>query len=228
MDQYQNAASGLKQTFGGKLKQMVCVALLQTKILLIVWYLFFAGSTLFMVAICACFIGGIVFPAVCVVGLYKAGKDISACKKAAVICLLDIAAIVVRYIDEAGGRINLTYIVWGTLDSLRYGTWIGIIAAIIHYVALFLIAYLVCTSVAVVLEELGASKIAKTGQRVWEMQLAAGILFIAGLFSRSMIFYYLSYLSGVADIVASLLYLRFLYRSYRVLDTQDKESALDL
>ena len=158
--------------------------------------------------------------------LNRVGEDITACKKAAPLCLVDVVALVIKYIIENN---IVESALSGTqgMRSLGFATswfgnkiWVIRMVDFLHCVSLFLIVYFVCTSIAAVLKELGCEKKALYGQLVWKLQLAASILYmIASFLLKESI----TSLSARADFAVSVCYIIFLYMSYRVLSTQNKE-----
>lgn len=231
MNKYQDAASELRKVFSAKLWQTIC-EVLPFIVFFVLW-----GSYLFEKITYACYFGRILFPIMCMLSLYKVGEDIGACRKAAALCLADIAVFVLRHIIQADRINDATYIIFNAISGTRgwrllerewsgIEQWADTIADIVHCVVLFLMVYLVCTSVAAVLKELDAGKIAGFGQIVWKIQLVVSIFYIIVTFLRTG--FRLAYLSGFADLAASIFYLCFLYRSYRALGAQDKKVEEEL
>lgn len=218
---YKNVVHGLKQEFTGRLLQMLCVILPMPMYLM----MFLLSSDIFLLpCMYFCYFGRILFPLVCAVGLYKAGKDISACKKATVLCLADTVILVFRFFLQPGGIEDFNLIIAAAMYDMNWRLdgfviWIDKLAAIAHCVVMFLSILLVSTSIAKVLKELGAEKLAKGSKLVWWMQLAAGVIYLLNVFFPYGVF---GDLNNMAVFFSSVFYLRFLYRSYRFLGTQDK------
>ena len=84
-------------------------------------------------------IGAFVFAILSMVGLYGAGKDIEGCKKAFSLTIANIIVSIVGSFFKAG--------------------FLSVIVAIAGYVLSFLVVYLVCTSVAEVMNQLGAADV---------------------------------------------------------------------
>lgn len=190
MDKYQSTAVKLKKVFSAKLWQTICETLPT-----IVFYPLWGHGTLFILVMYPCFLGRILFPIMCMIGLYRVGKEIGACKKAAVLCFVDAAALMLRFNMEhdsissamsgtQGGRLfwcgsGIKEMIDAAHNSalfLMYG--MEKMIDIVHCAALFLMVYFVCTSVAAVMKELGAEEIARSGQIVWKTQLVVSIFYM--------------------------------------------------
>lgn len=225
MDNYQNAALGLKQVFSGKLWLTICETL-SPIVFLVSWFLLGDGD-LFFIAMYFFYIGRILFPAICVAGLYRTGKDIGVCRIAAALCFSDVVALVLKYILQSDGLDDFTYVMSIAVEGINmYDKYlegvaarIDITAGIVHYVAPILIVYFVCTSVGAVMKELGEDEIVKFGRKVWIINLIMGICYTIDSFLPLPI---LTDWIKLANFVATIFYLRFLYRSYRALGEQDK------
>lgn len=225
MDNYQNAALGLKQVFSAKLWLTICETL--SPIVYMAAWSFLGAGVWFFIAMYFFYFGRILFPAICVAGLYRMGKDIGTCKIAAVLCFADVVALVLKYILQSKGLDDFSYITYiaarGIIMHDMYlkgvAAWIDITAGIVHYVAPVLIVYFVCTSVATVMKELENDEISKFGREVWIINLMIGICYtIDSLLKWSILNDWIK----LANFVAVIFYLRFLYRSYRTLSEQDK------
>ncbi|MDE6749424.1 MAG: hypothetical protein K2K21_10275 [Lachnospiraceae bacterium] len=226
MEKYQNLSFGLKLAFLGKLLQTICEVLP----FMLFWaaWLFLGAGRWFIIVVPACYFGKILFPIMCVTGLCIVGEEIGVYKKAAALCFVDIAALVIRFIVQADGIDDITYVIHCAIKGMSVNdlrmdgvdTWVAVITDIVHCVVIFLMVYFVCTSIASVLEELDAGRIAQFGIMAWKMQLVVGIFYmIVSFFCPGSS---LADWSGLANFVAAFLYLRFLYKSFRVLGTQDK------
>ncbi len=229
MEKYQNTAVKLKMVFSAKLCQTICETLPT-----IVFYPLWGHGTLFILVMYPCFLGRILFPVMCMMGLYRVGKEIGACKKAAVLCFVDAVAIMLRFRIEHD---SISSAMCGTQGVRLVGCGSGMKEMIdavhnaalflmygkekmidtVHCAALFLMVYFVCTSVAAVLKELGAEEIVRSAQIVWKTQLVVSIFYLIVSFwpVQSLI-----YLSAFEDFVASVCFLVFLYKSYQVLSAQ--------
>ncbi len=143
----------------------------------------------------------IVFSVVSMIGLYTAGKDIDGCRTAFILTIVNIAIRLVERIPDS------------LLQSI-----LGIAEDIIS----LLIVYFVCTSVAAVLKVAGALDEANMGNLVWKINLACYgvsivigvLLFIPGLAAIGKV---LAIVTGIAMVVAGILYIIFLYKSSRAL-----------
>ena len=222
MDNYQYAALGLTQVFSGKLWLTICETL-SPIVFLASWFILGDGDWL-RIAMYFFYFGRILFPAICVAGLYRTGKDIGTCKIATVLCFADVVALVLKYILQSDGLDDFSYIMYvaarGIIMYDQYleglAAWIDIAAGIVHYVAPILIVYFVCTSVAAVMKELGEDEISKFGRKVLIINLITGICYTIDSFLPLPI---LTDWIKLANFVAAIFYLRFLYRSYQALDT---------
>ncbi len=218
MDNYQNTALGLKKVFYGKLWLTICETL-SPIVFLASWFFSGDGDAMYLF-----YFGRILFPAICVAGLYIMGKDIGICKIAAALCFADVVALVLKYILQSDGLDDVTYFMHIAAQGINMydmylegvASWIDITAGIVHYVAPILIVYLVCKSVAAVMKELEENEIAKFGRKVWIINLMTGICYTIDSFLPLPL---LTDLIKLANFVAAIFYLRFLYRSYRALDT---------
>ena len=224
MRNYQNMAYGLKQVFLMELMQTLC-EFLPPIVFMAGWI--FASDGL-IDSLYFIYFGRILFPAICGVSLYRMGKEIGTGKKAAALCFVDVAALVIRFIVHADRIGDASYIMYfGAEEGLSMydeylegaAAWIDFIAGIGHRVAPVLAVYFVCTSVAAVMKELGADEIAQFGQVVWVTNLVMSILYMIVSFLPSLI---RTDGGRIALFVAYVLYLRFLHASYRVLEEQDK------
>ncbi len=216
---------GFKQVFLTTLMQAICEFL--PPVFFVAGWIFAMDA--FIDALYLFYFGRILFPALCGVSLYRMGKDIGACRKAAVLCFADVAALVIRFIVHADEIDHVSYIMYFAAEERMCmydeylkgaAVWIDLIAGIVHRAAPLLAAYFVCTSVAAVMIEVGADKIAKFAKEVWVMYLVTGILYMIVLFlTRSV----LTDWCRLAIFVASVFYLRLLSRSYKALDAQGEE-----
>lgn len=225
MKNYQNVAYGLKLVFLTELMQTLCEFL--PPIVFLAGWIF--ASDGFIDSLYFLYFGRILFSALCGLSLYSMGKEISTCKKAAALCFVDVAALVIRVIVHAERIGDASYIMYfgaeegmNVYDEYLEGAaaWIDLIAGIGHCVAPLLAVYFVCKSVSAVMKELGADEIAKFGQVVWVTNLVMSILFMIVSFLPELI---RTDGSRLALFVAAVLYLRFLHASYRALDAQDRD-----
>ncbi|MDE7177927.1 MAG: hypothetical protein K2O59_08930 [Lachnospiraceae bacterium] len=222
MDNDQNLACRLKQVFLMTLMQALCEFL--PPVFFVAGWLFAVDA--FIDALYLFYFGRILFPAVCGVSLYRMGKEIGACRKAAVLCFADVSALVIRFIVHADKIDHVSYIMYFAAEERMCmydeylkgaAAWIDLIAGIVHHAAPLLVAYFVCTSVAAIMKGLDAVKIAKFAQEVWVVYLVTGILYMIVLFLPSSVF---TDWCRLAIFVASVIYLRLLSKSYRTLDAQ--------
>lgn len=225
MDHYQRIAYGLKQVFWTKLMLTLC-EVLPPIVFLAGWIL---ASDGLIYVLYFFYFGRILFPALCTVCLYGMGNDIGTFKKAAALCLADVIALVISFIVHIGDIDNVTYIMrfaaegsMSMYDEYLEGAaaWIDLIAGVVHCIALLLVVYFVCTSVAAVMKEIGDDKIAEFSKKVWMLHLLMGVLYMIVLFRPGLSF---ADERRFAGFVVSIFYLRFLQNSYRALDAQEEE-----
>jgi hypothetical protein len=184
MESYSNTGSGLKKMFIAEIGAIVCAVLLVIPVIRVI------GG-----------IGAIVFTIISILGLYGAGKDIEGCKKAFVLTIANLVVVVL--VNSSLG------------DVAVIGTLLTIAADVLD----FLIVYLVCTSVGEVLKNRGHEDIAGKGELVWKINLvcyAVGI--VAVILEKIPVIYILvvvlSVIIAIAGLVAGILYMIFLYKSY--------------
>lgn len=147
-------------------------------------------------------IAAIVFAVLSIVGLYGAGKDIEGCKTAFIITIINLVVSVLGNVFSSG--------VFHLLLSLA------------GYVLSFLSTYYVCTSVAGVMNQVGAAEVAQKGITVWKINLVCDIvlvvvailLYIPGV---SLIASIATIVIAIVQLVASILYMIFLNQSYKAL-----------
>lgn len=148
-------------------------------------------------------IGALVFAIISLVGLNKAGADIDGCKKA---FMLSIVKIVLNVLIAFLGKVLV----------------LGTILTLLGYVVDFLIVYLVCTSVAAVMREIGQDSVASNGETVYKINLVCYAVSIVGgilalIPALAIIVGIVSVVVGIAAIVAEILYMIFLYKSSKAL-----------
>lgn len=143
-------------------------------------------------------IGVFVFGILSLVGLYGAGKDIQGCKNAFIITIINLVVSI--------------------LTSLFATNFLGTLLSIAGSVLSFLVVYFVCTSVAEVMNQIGAADVASKGETVWKINAVCYVVVIAiAILGRIPV---LSAIASVANIavtiaslVASILYMIFLNKS---------------
>ena len=127
----------------------------------------------------------LVFGIISLVGLYGAGKDIAGCKTA---FILTIVQLIVSFIS---GLIKT-----GVLHT---------VFNVANYVFGLLIIYFVCTSVAEVMNQVGAADISNKGLTVWKINLVCYIILIVSI------------ITSIVSIVADIIYMIFLNQAYKAL-----------
>lgn len=142
-------------------------------------------------------IGAIVFLVLNLMSLYRAGKDIEGCSKAFILAVVSLVLSILKLIPVS------------ILQLL-----ISLASSVIS----FLIVYLVCTSVAEVMKELGSEDIASTGNTVWKINLicyaAALVISILSLipFVKALVGVF-NIVVVIVNIVAMVMYIMFIYKS---------------
>ena len=137
-------------------------------------------------------IGVIVFAVLSLVGLYKAGKEIKSCKAAFILTILGLVIGMLNFEGTMGLAINIV----GEVVDLA-------------------VIYLVCTSVAKVMREIPADKVANKGILVWRINLGctlASILFgiLVYVPSASVFAWVAVIVVYIITLVGSILYMLFL------------------
>lgn len=150
-------------------------------------------------------IGMLVFLIISMVGLNAAGKDIEGCKKAFTITIIGIVVSIVGAFFKTG--------------------FLHVLFSIASDVLSLLVVYYVCTSVAEVMNQIGASDIAQKGLTVWKINLVCtvisvvatiiGLIPLIGLVSTV-----INVIIAIVGIVAGILYMIFLNKSYKALGVQ--------
>ena len=143
-------------------------------------------------------IAALVFSILSIVGLYEAGKNVDGCKTA---FMITIANLVLSMVSNFAGA--------GILGS---------ILSIAGLVLQFLVVYFVCTSVAETLRKTGSEEVAKNGDLVWKINLVCYLAnIVISILALIPILNVLALVGSVilviAQLVAAILYLIFLYKS---------------
>lgn len=146
-------------------------------------------------------IGSLVFLIISLIGLNNAGKDIEGCKTA---FTLRIVQLIVSMI----------------------GSFIGgtVIAIIINNILALFIIRAVCLSVADVLDTLQYSEIADKGRLVWKINLVCYVIAIILAVLELIPFVGIVFavlggiISAVLSLIAGILYIIFLSKSYKALE----------
>lgn len=185
MENYQNTGAGLKKMFIAEIGVIACAVVMLIPLLGTI-----VGG-----------IGAIVFAVISIVGLYGVGKDMDGCKKA---FTLTIVNLVLSILAVPLGGVAV----------------IGVLLSIASDVISFLIVYLVCTSVGTVLQANSYADVAAKGELVWKINLVCYAVSIVVTVLAKISF--LSVLAGIvssvvaiASLVAGILYMIFLYKSYQ-------------
>lgn len=128
-------------------------------------------------------IAALVFMVMSMIGLYQAGKDIDGCKTAFALTIVNIIVSVVGALFQSG--------------------FMHVIIQIAGYVISFMVAYLVCTSAAAVMNRLGAVDAAHSGETAWKIIAACYALLI--LIVIVMMLPVFGILAGIAGALVSLI-----------------------
>lgn len=139
-------------------------------------------------------LGALVFAIISLIGLYAVGKEVEACKKAFILTIVN-----------------------AVLSLLTAIPVVGVIISIVNTIISFLITYLVCTSLAEVLRNADATDIANLGTKVWKISFVCAILsVIFGLIALipliGVLGNILNFFVAIAELVAGIMYLIFLYK----------------
>lgn len=185
MGNYENTGSGLKKMFIAEVGAIACMVVMIIPI--IGWII---GG-----------IGAIVFAVISLVGLAAVGKDIEGCKQA---FTLTIVNIVISILASAFSKVAL----------------LAVLFTIAEDVVNFLIVYQVCTSVGTVLKGKNYADIAEKGETVWKINLVCyAVSIVITILAKIPLLSILAGIVGVivviAQIVASVLYMIFLNKSYQ-------------
>ncbi len=145
-------------------------------------------------------IAAIVFVVISLVGLYSLGKDIEDCKKAFILTIV-------------GAIVNLLASLLAAIPV------VGSLLSIAHTIISLLVVYFVCIPVSKVLSQIGATDAADMGQVVWKLNLicyAAMIVcnILAMIPVLAAIGFVISILVSIANLVALIMYMVFLNKSY--------------
>ena len=203
MNQYFNAAQGLKKMFIAQIGTIICTVC--TSIAAAGTLVFAAAGSLGLTGLFGLLtvvgaIGAIVFAIINLVGLNGAGKDIEGCKTAFTIAIISI---VVSLCGSFLKSLALLFTLAGLVLS-------------------FLITYYVCTSVSGVMASIGARDIADSGNNVWKIYLACNIIQAAiAILNLTPVLSLLAGIGSIANLVVALvgliLYMIFLHKSSKAL-----------
>ena len=156
-------------------------------------------GVILIIPIIGTIIGGLVFLILSLIGLYKAGMDIDGCKKA---FMCNIINLVISVLKTFLGAVPV----------------LGLLLNLAGYVFSFLVVYLVCSSVAAVMRDMGHADIAANGELVYKINFVCYIATI--VLSILAVIPLVNILAGLASIVVSIvilvaqiLYMIFLYKS---------------
>ncbi len=203
MNQYFNAAQGLKKMFIAQIGTIICTVC--TSIAAAGTLVFAAAGSLGLTGLFGLLtvvgaIGAIVFAIINLVGLNGAGKDIEGCKTAFTIAIISI---VVSLCGSFLKSLALLFTLAGLVLS-------------------FLITYYVCTSVSGVMASIGARDIADSGNNVWKIYLACNIIqAVIAILNLTPVLSLLAGIGSIANLVVALvgliLYMIFLHKSSKAL-----------
>lgn len=147
-------------------------------------------------------IAALVFLIISMVGLFGAGKDIAGCKTAFTITIIRIVVDLIGNFFKTG-FMNALFTIASDVLSL-------------------LVVYYVCTSVAAVMNQIGAADIAQKGLTVWKINLVCTIISIAATLISlipliGVLGTVINVVIAIVAIVAGILYMIFLNKSYHAL-----------
>lgn len=187
-------ASGLKKMFLGNLGLLILASILMVIAIIAIVA---QNVSMFAVVLLVLIVAGIlVFRIVDWVGLYGVGQYVPGCATAFILSILQMVISWCKQIPIIGG-----------------------VAAIAAAVLALVEMYLVCTSVAEVLREIGASDIAELGGKVWKLTVAVQVLAILCTFLQSVTVLYL--ISSIVvlglNIMTTIMYLKFLHEGSYIL-----------
>ena len=144
-------------------------------------------------------IAAIVFAVISLIGLYKTGQDIDGCKTAFMITIVNMVVSLLSGFIKIGA--------------------FAVILSIAKSVLSLMVVYYVCNSVAGVMNQIGASDIASIGMNVWNINLVCCIVvivvsFLAFVPALTVIAGLTAIVCTIASLIASIMYMVFLYKSY--------------
>lgn len=207
MNQYFNAAQGLKKMFIAQIGTIICTVC--TSIAAAGTLVFAAAGSLGLTGLFGLLtlvgaIGAIVFAIINLVGLNGAGKDIEGCKTAFTIAIISIV---------------VTFC--GNLMQKKVPS-LALLFTLAGLVLSFLITYYVCTSVSGVMASIGARDIADSGNNVWKIYLACNIIqAVIAILNLTPVLSLLAGIGSIANLVVALvgliLYMIFLHKSSKAL-----------
>lgn len=148
-------------------------------------------------------IGALVFMIISLVGLNAAGQDIEGCKKAFMFTIVNL----------------LVSVLSSFLGSIAV---IGTILTIAQSILSLLVTYYVCTSVSEVMNTIGHADVAQQGNLVWKINLVCYavdiVLTVLALIPvLNVLAGIAGYVIGIVSLVAGILYMIFLNKSYKAL-----------
>lgn len=148
-------------------------------------------------------IGALVFAVLSLVGLYGAGQEIAGCKTAFILTVVSIVLSIVAMFFAANPVMTALFSIADSVLS-------------------FLVVYYVCNSVAEVMSQVGANDVAAKGVTVWKVNLGCYIATIViSILAFIPVLNVIAVFAGVVvlvvSVVAAILYMIFLNRSYQAL-----------
>lgn len=149
-------------------------------------------------------IAALVFMVMSMIGLNQAGKDIDGCRTAFMLTIVNIIVSVVGALFQSGAM--------------------HVIIQIAGYVISFMVTYLVCTSVGVVMDRVGAADASHSGEIAWKISAVCyGLLILIVIVMMFPVFGILAGLVGaiialIPSILAAVFYMLFLGKCNRALN----------
>ena len=190
MGYYQNAARGLKMMFWAQIVSIIAAVFSSIPLIGVI------GS-----------LAGVACYAITIMGVYVAGKDDEGFKKAFILTVVSLAlslvSVILGFIPLLGGVLS---------------TIIGVLTSILGLIVKFYII----TTIAGILRRIGADDVADKGKTVWQIVMfctvAGAIISILILIPIiNIIASVFAYIVAVADVIGAILYLVYLYKSYKAL-----------
>lgn len=225
MYQYFNAAQGLKKMFIAQIGIIICTVC----VLIAATGTFFfvaAGSAglvfLFGLLTFVAAIGIIVFYIINLIGIYGAGKDIKGCKTAFMLTIVNLVVNVIERGLNSFVKLKREWAAGYDISVLSSLSNLSYIFKIAGTVFLILTTFYVCKSVATVMLSIGAKDVSAMGENVWKITLVCNIVSIV-IIIRSlilgigMITTAFLIVAGIISLVALIMYIIFLYKSYHAL-----------
>ena len=147
-------------------------------------------------------IGGIIFLVISLIGMNIAGKEIAGCKTAF--------------------HFSIANLVGSIVAAMVTNGFLSAVISIVNDVLALFVIYYVCTSVAEVMNQVGAADISNKGLTVWKINLVCYIILIvtnivAAIPVINIVAAVVSIITSIVSIVADIIYMIFLNQAYKAL-----------